>query len=118
MALQAEIVVTDGRNNEVKACSRATNHTLETRKYDDNHLRIALYNFGGKTFAETDEPLFEIITGEALSDADGMEMFRILAVDANANEYALGSRSMIDTGVEGVSDDAVRIEKGADGIVI
>ena len=47
-----------------------------------------------------------------------MEMLNILAVDADANEYALALRPMIETGVGSVKTGDVRIEKISGGIEI
>ena len=91
---------------------------METRKYDDNHLRFALYNLSNKAFTASDEPIVELVTSARLSDADGMEMFNIIAADAKANEYKLISKSLVESGVEGIAAGDVRIAKSADGVVI
>ena len=118
VALQADINVPDGWNIDVKAGARASKHSLETRKYDDNHLRFALYNLSNKAFTASDEPIVELVTSARLSDADGMEMFNIIAADAKANEYKLISKSLVESGVEGIAAGDVRIAKSADGVVI
>ena len=115
VALQADIIVPEGTDIEVKALEGAVNHSLETMKLDDNHIRLALYNLGNKAFAAGNDPVFEIITD---ADAEGLTIFNILAADSEANEYVLASGTGVSTGVEGPAGDAVMIEKISGGVKV
>lgn len=119
VALQADIAAPEGMSIDVKAGSRAADtHSLETRKFGDNQIRVALFNFSNKTFADNDSPILEIVTDSFLPDADGITISRILASDSDANEYVLTSRTIDFTGVEGISADGIQILKEADCISI
>ncbi|MDE5871120.1 MAG: Ig-like domain-containing protein, partial [Muribaculaceae bacterium] len=119
VALQADIALPEGMNIDVKAGSRAAGtHSLQTRKFDDNHIRVALFNLGNKAFADNDSPILEIIADSFLSDAGDITISRILASDADANEYVLTSRTKDQTGVGSIADDNIQIVKTVDCIQI
>lgn len=118
VALQADIFILDGMDVEVKAGSRAASHSLETMRFDSNHLRVAIFNLGNKAFAAGDDPVLEIVADCDMSGIEGLTISNILAADSEANEYVLGSRMGDVTGVEGVSCDAVLIEKISGGLQI
>ena len=119
VALQADIVTPEGWNIEVKAGGRAADtHSLETMRFDDTHMRVALFNLANQAFADNDEPILEIIADTPLADATGLVMSNILAADSEANEYVLGSRIEVETGVEGVADDGIVIGKVSGGVSI
>lgn len=118
VALQADIFIPDGIDVEVKAGSRAASHSLETMRFDSNHLRVAIFNLGNKALAAGDDPVLEIVADCDMSGIEGLTISNILAADSEANEYVLGSRMGDVTGVEGVSCDAVLIEKISGGLQI
>ena len=118
VALQADIFIPDGMDIEVKVGSRAANHALETMRFDENHLRVALFDLGNKAFSAGDDAILEIVADGNISDIENLTISNILAADSEANEYVLGSRMGDVTGVEGVSDDAVLIEKISDGVKV
>ncbi|MDE6479924.1 MAG: leucine-rich repeat protein [Muribaculaceae bacterium] len=118
VALQADIFIPDGMDIEVKAGSRAANHALETMRFDENHLRVALFDLGNKAFGAGDDAILEIVADGNISDIENLTISNILAADSEANEYVLGSRMGDVTGVEGVSHDAVLIEKISDGVQV
>ncbi len=117
VALQADFFVPEGMEIEVKAGSRAANHSLETMRFDDNRIRVVLFNLGGKAFAAGNEPLLEIVGDASIYDVDALTISNILASDSDAKEYMLRSKSAA-TGVEGISNGSVEISKAADGIHI
>ena len=118
VALQADIFIPDGIDIEVKSGSRAANHSLDTMRFDDNHLRVALFDLGNKVFTDCDDPIFEIIAEGNVSDIEGLTISNILAADTEANEYVLDFRIGDMTGVESITNDAIRIEVVSEGICI
>ena len=118
VALQADIILPEGMNVEVKAGSRvAESHTMMTHKFADNHIRVALFNFGNNAFAENNNPIIEIVTGSGISYSGDIVISNILASDSKANEYMLSSRQGT-SGVAGVEGDNILISKTADGVII
>lgn len=118
VALQADIFISDGRVIELKPGNRSANHSLETMRFDDNHIRVALFNLGNKAFDDSNDPIFEITTDTNMSDSDGLTISNILAADSDANEYRLSSRTETVTGVESVAKDAILIVKVSDGVQV
>lgn len=119
VALQADIVAPEGMAIDVKAGSRvADTHSLETRKFGENRIRVALFNLGNKAFADNDLPILEIVSDSFIADAGEILVSNILASDSDANEYVLTSRTADQTGVESIVDGNIRIMKTADSILI
>lgn len=117
VALQADFFVPEGMQVEVKAGSRAVNHSLETMRFDNNRIRVVLFNLGGKAFPAGNEPLLEIVGDASIYDVDALSISNILACDSDAKESMLRFKSAT-TGVEGISYGVVEILKAADGIHI
>lgn len=106
VALQADIILPEGASVEVKAGSRvADSHTMLSRKFADNHIRVAIFNLGNVTFADNDAPMFEIVTDSNIQ-RDDIVINNIYASDANANEYVLESRIGDTSGVAAIGFDA------------
>lgn len=106
VALQADIYLPEGVSFEVKpGSSIASTHTFQYHRFDDSHMRVAIYNFGGRVIATGNEPLFEIVADANLSDASDIALARILASDPDANEYVLGAKAADTTGVAGLGID-------------
>lgn len=119
VALQADIILPEGMSVEVKAGGRvADSHTLLTKKFADNHIRVALFNLGNAAFADCQAPILEIVADSNLLDADDIVISNIYASDAHANEYELASRSGEVSGVAGVAGGDIVISKEAGGVVI
>ncbi|MDE5840807.1 MAG: Ig-like domain-containing protein, partial [Muribaculaceae bacterium] len=94
VALQADIILPEGMNVDVKAGERvADSHTMMTKKFADNYIRVALFNFGNKAFADNDAPILEIVADSDIQDAGDIVIFNILASDSDATEYVLSSRT-------------------------
>lgn len=90
VALQASLVVPEGmRVKDVKAGSRAANHSLMFNIKDDGTVKIVLFSLSNIPFAGVDEPLFTIVA-VASEDCGNLDFANILASDRDNNEYALG----------------------------
>ncbi|MDE7419673.1 MAG: Ig-like domain-containing protein [Muribaculaceae bacterium] len=106
VALQADIILPEGVNVEVKAGSRvAATHEMKTKKFADNHVRVALFNFSNSAFADNAAPVIEIIVDSNIADAADVVIANIFASDADAIGYALAVKSNVITGVEGIESD-------------
>ncbi|MDE7421257.1 MAG: Ig-like domain-containing protein [Muribaculaceae bacterium] len=107
VAIQADIFVPEGVNFEVKAGSRISDsHSFRYHRFDDTHVRVAIFNFGNVAFADNNEPLFEIVADSQLADAADITLVNIFASDSDAHEYALGSRYESTTGVAALGFDS------------
>ena len=107
VAIQADIFVPEGVNFEVKAGSRISDsHSFRFHRFDDTHVRVAIFNFGNVAFADNNEPLFEIVADSQLADAADISLVNIYASDSDAHEYALGSRYESTTGVAALGFDS------------
>lgn len=107
VAVQADIYAPDGVNFDVKAGSRiAGSHSFVAKRFDDNHMRVIIYTFSGNAFADNNEPLFEIVTDSYLADQNDIVIANILASDAKAQEYVLGSAYGTTTGVAALGFDS------------
>ena len=107
VALQADIYVPEGVNFDVKPGSRiADSHSFQYYRFDESHVRVAIYTFSGEAFADNNELLFEIITDSYLSDPSDISLAKIFASDSDANEHVLGSRYAVATGVAALGFDS------------
>lgn len=105
VALQADIILPEGMNVDVKAGSRIVgSHSLMTRKHADNHIRVVLFNLSNSAFADNDAPILEIVTDSYISASDIM-ITTILASDADAKEYVLAAKTSVSTGVAALGLD-------------
>ena len=121
VALQADIVVPEGMTlvdvkigNRVAAC-----HSLVTRRIDERSMRIALFDLDNNTFADNDEGVLELVVKVNSATNEDVEIFNILASDAQANEYVLtstGGHNNEISGIEGTSIGNIRIETSANAI--
>ena len=108
VAFQADIILPEGMDVEVKAADAvAATHTLMTKKHADNHIRVALFNFGGNAFAAGEAPVIEIVTDSFVSASD-IVITDIIASDADANASVLASKTAATNGVAaiGLDEDA------------
>ena len=108
VAFQADIILPEGMDVEVKAADAvAATHTLMTKKHADNHIRVALFNFGGNVFAAGEAPVIEIVTDSFVSASD-IVITDIIASDADANASLLASKTAATNGVAaiGLDEDA------------
>ena len=108
VAFQADIILPEGMDVEVKGADAvAATHTLMTKKHADNHIRVALFNFGGNTFAAGEAPVIEIVTDSFVSASD-IVISDIIASDADANASVLASKTAATNGVAaiGLDEDA------------
>ena len=108
VAFQADIILPEGMDVEVKAADAvAATHTLMTKKHADNHIRVALFNFGGNAFAAGEAPVIEIVTDSFVSASD-IVITHIIASDADANASVLASKIAATNGVAaiGLDEDA------------
>ncbi|MDE7095911.1 MAG: Ig-like domain-containing protein, partial [Muribaculaceae bacterium] len=107
VALQADIILPEGMNVDVKAGERvADSHTMMTKKFADNYIRVALFNFGNQAFADNDAPILEIVADSDIQDAGDIVIFNILASDSDATEYVLSSRTSATSAVAAIGFDA------------
>ena len=121
VAMQADIVVPEGMTlvdvkigNRVAAC-----HSLVTRRIDERSMRIALFDLDNNTFADNDEGVLELVVKVNSATNEDVEIFNILASDAQANEYVLtstGGHNNEISGIEGTSIGNIRIETSANAI--
>lgn len=117
VALQADITLPEGMTiKDVIAGNRiASSHTLSFRKTDDRLMRVAIFNLKNSIFANSDEPILEIVADAA--SADEVEISNIIASDSNAKGYRLSSRGDV-SGVQSISDDDIQIVVGTNSILI
>ncbi|MDE6551753.1 MAG: Ig-like domain-containing protein [Muribaculaceae bacterium] len=107
VALQADIILPEGMNVEVKAGSRvAGSHTFQTRKFADNHIRVAIYNLGNVAFADSEAPIFEVVTDSDIMDSEDIVISNIYASDSKAVEYVLAARMAAPSAVAAIGFDA------------
>ncbi|MDE7350419.1 MAG: FIVAR domain-containing protein [Muribaculaceae bacterium] len=107
VALQADIILPEGMNVEVKAGSRvAGSHTFQTRKFADNHIRVAIYNLGNVAFADSDAPIFEVVTDSDIMESEDIVISNIYASDSKAVEYVLAARMAAPSAVAAIGFDA------------
>lgn len=119
VALQADVTLPEGLHVELKPGSRvAGSHSLESRRIDDSHIRVAIFDLGNQAFAANNEPILELVADSYLSGVEGISVSHILAADSDANEYRLGCRVENTTGVESMENDSLQIIKVADNIHI
>ena len=105
VAFQADIILPEGMDVEVKAADAvAATHTLMTKKHADNHIRVALFNFGGNAFAAGEAPVIEIVTDSFVSASD-IVITDIIASDADANASVLASKTAATNGVAAIGLD-------------
>ncbi|MDE6017813.1 MAG: Ig-like domain-containing protein [Muribaculaceae bacterium] len=106
VAMQADIYMPEGVEFDVRAGSRISGtHTFQYYRFDETHVRVAIYNLGNVAFADNDEPLFEIIAGGNLNDHAGVRLTNIIASDSDAHEYVLRSDYAVATGVAALGFD-------------
>ena len=94
--------------NRVAAC-----HSLVTRRIDERSMRIALFDLDNNTFADNDEGVLELVVKVNSATNEDVEIFNILASDAQAKEYVLtstGGHNNEISGIEGTSIGNIRIE--------
>ena len=107
VAVQADIFMPEGVNFDVKPGSRIANsHSFQTKRFDDNHVRVVIYTFSGNAFADNNEALFEIVADSYISDPTDIALAYMLASDAAANAYTLGARYDSTTGVAALGFDS------------
>ena len=121
VAMQADIVVPEGMTLvDVKIGNRvAAYHSLVTRRIDERSMRIALFDLDNNTFADNDEGVLELVVKVNSATNENVEIFNILASDAQANEYVLtstGGHNNEISGIEGTSIGNIRIETSANAI--
>lgn len=93
VALQADVTVPEGMKIEsVTIGNRAeVNHSLLTKRIDDNTVRIVLFDLNNSEFADNNEPLFNInVISDKVRQGEIL-IGNILASDAQAHEYSLYS---------------------------
>ncbi len=106
VALQADMSLSEGMTIEkVEIGPRAKlGHSLMYRMIDDNSVRIALFNFDNRTFADNDEAILKVFAKSNCSNKIDISLCNILAVDKNSNEYLLPSKVNIKNESTGVDD--------------
>lgn len=120
VALQAEISLPEGMTLvEVKAGSRAENHSLSTRRVDDRTMRVVLFDFNNSTFADNDAPLLLLtVNGDFASDEE-IALSDVVASDISSRSYSLGVDSSGETnGVDSVSGSSAVAASCTDGLLI
>ena len=121
VAMQADIVVPEGMTLvDVKIGNRAAAcHSLVTRRIDERSMRIALFDLDNNVFADNDEAVLELVVKVNSATNEDVQIFNILASDAQANEYVLtstGGHNNEISGIEGTSIGNIRIETSANAI--
>ena len=121
VAMQADIVVPEGMTLvDVKIGNRAAAcHSLVTRRIDERSMRIALFDLDNNAFADNDEAVLELVVRVDSATNEDVEIFNILASDAQANEYVLtstGGHNNEISGIDGTSIGNIRIETSANAI--
>ena len=121
VAIQADITVPKGMKIEsVTIGNRAeVNHSLLTKRIDDNTVRIVLFDLSNSEFADNNDSLFNInvISNEVLRGE--IVIGNIIASDATANEYRLystGGNFSDMSGVDNIHTSNVRIETAENAI--
>lgn len=123
VALQADVTVPEGMNIEsITIGSRAeSNHSLQTKRIDDNTVRIVLFDLNNSEFADNSEPLFNInVISDQVRQGEIL-IGNILASDAQAHEYSLystGGNFSDMTGVHNTFTSDIRIEAAENAINI
>ncbi|MDE6649415.1 MAG: Ig-like domain-containing protein [Muribaculaceae bacterium] len=106
VALQADIVLPEGMNVDVKAGERvADSNTMMTKRFADNHIRVAFFNLGNNVFADNNAPILEIVADSDILNSADIVIFNILASDSDATEYVLTSRISATSGVAAIGLD-------------
>ncbi|MDE6006966.1 MAG: leucine-rich repeat protein [Muribaculaceae bacterium] len=123
VALQADIKVPEGLSLvDVKIGERASaNHSLITRRMDDRSMRIVLFDMANNVFESNNEDLLELVVKVNAVSNEDIELFNILASDAQANEYALTSMGGHNTSISGndtLSFGKIRIETTSNSVNI
>ena len=121
VAMQADIVVPEGMTLvDVKIGNRAAAcHSLVTRRIDERSMRVALFDLDNNAFADNDEAVLELVVKVNSATNEDVEIFNILASDAQANEYVLtstGGHNNEISGIEGTSIGNIRISTSANAI--
>ena len=121
VAMQADIVVPEGMTLvDVKIGNRAAAcHSLVTRRIDERSMRVALFDLDNNAFADNDEAVLELVVKVNSATNEDVEIFNILASDAQANEYVLtstGGHNNEISGIEGTSIGNIRIATSANAI--
>ena len=121
VAMQADIVVPEGMTLvDVKIGNRAAAcHSLITRRIDERSMRVALFDLDNNAFADNDEAVLELVVKVNSATNEDVEIFNILASDAQANEYVLtstGGHNNEISGIEGTSIGNIRIATSANAI--
>ena len=107
VAVQADIYMPEGVNFDVKPGIRIANsHSFQTKRFDDNHMRVVIYTFNGNAFADNDEALFEIVADSYISDPSDIALTHVIASDAAAKAHVLGLRYENATGVAALGFDS------------
>ena len=121
VAMQADIVVPEGMTLvDVKIGNRAAAcHSLVTRRIDERSMRVALFDLDNNAFADNDEAVLELVVKVNSATNEDVEIFNILASDAQANEYVLtstGGHNNEISGIECTSIGNIRISTSANAI--
>lgn len=120
VALQADIEVPEGMNLVgVNIGNRAAvTHSITTRRIDDRHMRVALFDMGNSLFVESNETVMEIVVDGDVLDSDLIAVRNIIASDADANGYQLASSYNGESGIDSTLAGNVRVQVAAGGILI
>lgn len=118
VALQADILLPEGMAVEsVNAGGRAVSHGLTSKKYNDRHMRMALFDISCRPFADSNEPIFEIIATTDNGKSDGIEFGNVIASDIKAGSHVLTTRGGT-TGVGSVAGASAKAKACAEGLLI
>ena len=123
VAMQADIAVPDGMTLlDVTIGDRAAAcHSLVTRRIDDRTMRIVLFDLDNNAFADNDEAILELVAKVNTATTEDIQIFNILASDAQANEYVLtstGGHNSEMSGIGNVESGNIRIVASASDINI
>ena len=123
VALQADIKLPEGMTLEaVKLGRRAeANHSLATRAFAGNVVRVVLFSADNSAFVDNGEALIELVVKAKAQDCGDIMLSNIIASDADANEYALtsmGGHNDLASSVAGVETEGIRIISGDGSIEI
>lgn len=123
VALQADIVMPDGLTLEgVRLGPRAeATHTLSMRNVADGVTRVVVFSAANKAFIANGEPLLKLDVKAENANTDDITLRRILAADAEANEYELsysGGHNALTSGIGGVGDGGVSVKPSPGGLHI
>lgn len=114
VALQADVRVPAGMTLQKveQGDGAVSNHLLLTKRIDDRTMRIVLFDPNNMPFANTGEPLLNlIVNGEGYSDV--IEIANIIASDADGNEYRLKSVNGYNydqSGINSTSENDIHID--------